>query len=157
MKIAESLEDALRQAIEMENQGRCHYMALASATDDPELERLFQELAVAEDEHRKRFVEILYNEVLLENVPPEEAGNLGTVTCTVTGGRDRGHHAAKTPDDVAAGILEALEMEKESRDLYTRRAAEAVDLDLARFYEALAAEEHGHWLALKRAYEDIAE
>ena len=139
----------------MENQGRCHYMVLASATDDPKLERLFQELAVAEDEHRKRFVEILYNEVLLENVPPEEAGNLGEFTCTVTGDRGRGRHADKSPGDVAAGILEALEMEKESRDLYERRAAAAVDLELARFYEALAAEEHSHWLALSQAYESI--
>lgn len=144
------LYEALRQAMDMEEQGRRHYEELVAKTVNPLAKRLFQELAMDEERHAERFREILHQDVLGELTPFREPGSLENTVQQYYQSLDHGER--KQPFDQVSGLEAAMRMEKASQDRYAGLAGEATDPQLARFFDLLTEEEYGHFLALANVH-----
>jgi rubrerythrin len=147
--------EALRLAIEMENEGRQCYLEGAMRSTNEVGRKLLGLLAYEEDVHRQR-LEGIYEAIRARKSWPEVGTRPDTTqklresfntTCELLGTNVR----AATEDFLA--IETAVEKEKESYDFYTRRANAAAYATERDFYRTVAAEERGHELILLDYYE----
>jgi rubrerythrin len=141
---------ALKYALQMELDGKKFYAMIAGESTSRVGRDLYSWLAGQESLHYKHFEEI-YSSLTAAGGWPAASVNhakpvkLGTLFSSLI------KEAAKPAGTGAAEIGsadKAIEMEIKSRDYYRQRAHEASSDDEKKFFEAISAEEQGHYLAL---------
>lgn len=151
--------EALKIAIDMENDGKeCYRQASLESGNDVGRE-LLKALALEEDTHRQKFVEI-YQAVQERKGWPatelpfdrgEKLRSLFAGTCEVAGVNIK---AGTTEFDA---INTAIDKEKKSYDFYDHQSQNATYDSERDFYKALAAEEREHELILVDYYEYLTD
>jgi rubrerythrin len=151
--------EAVKYAIQMELDGKKFYTLSQKQSQSRIGNELFGWLASQEDEHRKRFEQI-YAAIVAKNgwpvidVKPDKNANLRSLFAEAI--RNVKADPAQLKGDLAAAE-EAITMELKSRDFYSGRAIKAASEVEKEFFQAIAAEEQGHYLALVDYKEYIAD
>jgi len=142
--------EALQYAIQMEVDGKEYYRKVSQESTNKVGKELFEWLAAEEDKHRQRFEDI-YKAIKNKeawpeiDIQPEERSDPGTLFFEAMEAADPNIKAAPAELDA---ITKAIEMENKTEDFYKSQSEEATYDAEKKFYEALAAEERGHYLAL---------
>ena len=141
---------ALQTAIQMEIDGKEYYHNVSQSSDNKLGRELFQSLAAEEDMHRQKF-EKIYNALRSKKAwpkvdfQPDRGKRLATIFAK--GIEEMGSNA-KAPASEIDAIQKAMDMENMTYDFYQNQSQKAtydVEID---YYQALAGEERGHYLAL---------
>ena len=151
--------EALKIAIDMENDGKECYRQASQESGNEVGRKLLQSLALEEDTHRQKFVEIYQAMQKRKGWPatdfrPDKGKRLRelfTGTCELIGVNVK---AGATEFDA---INTAIDKEKKSYDFYNRQSQNATYDAERDFYEALAAEEREHELILVNYYEYLTD
>jgi len=151
--------EALRIAIDMENDGKECYRQASGESGNEVGRKLFQSLAIEEDTHRQKFVEIYQAMQERKGWPatdfhPDKGKKLRALfagTCQLIGVNAR---AGATE---LSAIKTAIDKEKKSYDFYEHQSQNAAYDAERDFYEFLAAEEREHELILLDYYEYLAD
>ena len=156
---AKKMMDILQSAIQMEVDGKEFYQQASQKSGNKLAKKLFQNLANEEDIHRKKFEEIY--EALRRGQdwpdvepPSEKAKKLKSIFAEVT--KELGSKIKVAESELEA-IKTAIDMEFKTYDLYRSRSEQSTLPREKRFYQALAAEERGHHLALLDSYEYLTD
>jgi rubrerythrin len=142
--------DALKFAIQMEIDGKEFYQKSEGSSSTKLGKELFHWLAGEEDKHRQRF-EHIYQSIKKNqawpdaDIQPAKSDKLKTIFSSAK--------AASTPptEDQSAelkSIAKSMDMEQKSQEFYQGQGALATYPVERTFFNALAAEENGHYLAL---------
>jgi rubrerythrin len=151
--------EALRIAIEMENDGRECYLQASEGSSNEVGKELLKSLAAEEDTHRRKFEEI-YNAIREKEGWPEtgfqpDKGErlraLFAKTCEMIGVNIKG-----VASDLDA-IKTAIDKENKSYDFYGRQSKNATYNAEREFYKILAGEEREHGLILLDYYEYLTD
>ena len=141
---------ALQTAIQMEIDGKEYYHRLNQNSDNQLGKELFQSLAAEEDMHRQKFEEI-YNALRSKkawprvDLQPDRGKRLATIFAR--GIEEMGSNI-KTPASEIDAIQKAMDMENMTHDFYHNQSQKATYDAERDYYQTLAAEERGHYLAL---------
>ncbi|MFO7995589.1 MAG: ferritin family protein [Dehalococcoidia bacterium] len=147
--------EVLQVAVRMEVEGKDFYQKASEKSSNRLARELFEQLASEEDVHRRKFEEIY--EALKrgqnwpDTGPPSEKGK--TLKSLFAAATKALGSKTKAAESELEAIKMAMDMEIQSRDLYSSRSEESSLPVEKRFYEALAGEEQGHHLALLDSYE----
>lgn len=144
--------EALKTAIQMEIDGKEHYLKASEQSSNPMGKDLLKSLAAEEDMHRQKF-EKIYNAIQAKKAWPDVKfkpdGGKGLRTILA--------NAAQSSIVKEDGELEALQtaikMEIKTHDFYKSQGEKAVYGAEKEFYEKLAGEEREHQLVLLDYYE----
>ncbi|MBM4452950.1 MAG: hypothetical protein FJ013_01975 [Chloroflexi bacterium] len=142
--------EALQLAIQMEIDGKAYYQKAGKTSNTRMGKELFQWLAGEEDKHRQRFEQI-YESIRKNQAWPEVAAKpggankLNSIFANATGA---GVPKAKRQSAELKAIAKAMEMENKTQNYYKEQGEKARYPAGRKFYESLAAEERGHYLAL---------
>jgi len=146
---------ALKKALQMEIEGKEFYLRSGQQSSNPLAKKLFLNLVEQENLHIKKIKEI-YQEIEKRAGWPENETifkhekSLRSVFKEVIESMDR-------EPEVSSSEIEALQtamnMEDNSYSFYNSRAEEATSSAEKSFYQALKAEERGHYLTLSDSYE----
>ena len=142
--------EALKYAIQMELDGKKFYTLSGKESSNKIGKELFSWLAEQEDFHRKRFEEI-YKLIAQKKgwpvtpVKPDRNQTFRTLFDEAI--RNIGT-SIKVQKSEFIAVEKALEMEIKSRNFYTERATTATSDIEKNFFNAISAEERGHYLAL---------
>jgi len=145
-----AITDALKLALQMEIDGKKFYSLTAQESTNRVGKDLYSWLADQEALHYKRFEEI-YAELTADKGWPAAMVNHAQPVKPGTLFSGLIREAAKPAGTGAAEIGSAdmaIEMELKSRDYYRQRAGKASSDSEKKFFEAIASEEQGHYLAL---------
>jgi len=151
--------EALKIAIDMEKDGKEYYLQASHASCNEVGRTLFKSLALEEDAHNQKIVEI-YNVIQKQEgwpaaiLQPERGRALRELfnqTCEVTGVNIKG-----TATELVA-INTAIDKEKKSYDFYFRQSQNAIYDTERAFYEAIAGEEREHELILLHYLEYLSD
>jgi rubrerythrin len=143
MKTFSSVDEILGFAIDREAEAIQLYKDLAARVDKPEIQRVLEDFAEEELEHKAKLEAIRQGEVTLKE---EDVGDLG-IADYVGGGEPR-------PDMSYADVLVlAMKKEKVSYKLYLDLAAIAQDQRLKDMFMLLAQEEAHHKLRFELEYD----
>ena len=151
--------EALKIAIDMESDGKECYQQASQQSGNEVGRKLLQSLALEEDAHRQKFVE-MYNAIQKRKGWPatdfqldrgKRLRALFASMCEVIGVNVK----AVAAEFVA--ISTAIDKEKKSYDFYNRQSQNATYDAERDFYEALAAEEREHELILLDYYEYLTD
>jgi rubrerythrin len=149
MKVQEYMLKALKDAVQMEVEGRQFYLEAAKTVKSPGVREIMEYLAESEKYHIEKFNEIYrslekdpaWNETIANFKPPQHEPYVCVMAMTKdeqgTGG-DNDLQALKT----------GIKMEECSIDYYTKLAKEATNPLARRFFMSVAHEERGHYLTL---------
>ncbi|MFC2032335.1 ferritin family protein [Chloroflexota bacterium] len=147
--------EAINMAIQMEIDGKEHYLKASQESGNELGKKLLQSLAAEEDFHRKKFEEI-YNTIQISKTWPEadyqpDGGKrLRTILAKATG---RIASKIKAEGTELDAVKIAMDMETKTYDFY-KSQSEKVTYDAERdFYEKVSAEEREHHLILLDYYE----
>ncbi len=148
-KVQEYLLKALKDAIQMEVDGRQFYLEAAKKVKNEGVRHILDYLAESEVYHIKKFNEIYqslekdpaWTEKLAEFKPPKSEPYACVMAMTETGQGTGGK------DDLEA-LKTGLKMEQCAIDYYTKLAKETPGPLARRFFMSLAHEERGHYLML---------
>jgi rubrerythrin len=151
--------EVLQLAVRMETDGKEFYQKASEKSGNELGKNLFQQLAIEEDVHRKRFEQIFEGLKRAQKwpdiEPPSEKGKkLRSLFSEAT--RTLGSKVKVAESELEA-IKVGLDMEKKSYDLYHSRSEESTLPVEKQFYEALAGEERGHHLTLADALEYLSD
>ncbi len=154
-KEAKRMMEILQSAIQMEVDGKEFYQQASRRSSNRLAKELFQRLAIEEDEHSKKFEEIF--QALKEGQdwpviePPSWRGqHLKSIFAEAT--KELGSEI-KVAESELDTIKTAIDVEVKTYDFYRSRSEQSTFPVEKRFYQALAAEERGHHLALLDSYE----
>jgi rubrerythrin len=142
--------EALQFAIQMEIDGKEYYRKASEESKSKVGKDLFDWLAGEEDKHRQRFEQI-FNEMKASNKWPEtpfkpvEDKSIKTLFSEALKSTGRTVQAEPTELEL---IDKAIEMEDKTRIFYKDTGNSARYEAEKNFYEALVAEERGHFLLL---------
>lgn len=151
--------EALRIAIQMEIDGREYYLKISRNSGNEPGRKLLQALADAEDIHRQTF-ESIYEAIRVNrswpvmNYHQASGRKLRTLFAEALKKARPGKKAPATEIDA---VQTAIGMEVKTYDYYkdqSKKAGHGVERD---FYEALAAEEQAHHLALLDYHEYLSD
>jgi len=149
MKVHEYMLQALKDALQMELEGRQFYLEAAQKVKDPGVRQIFEYLAESEKYHIEKFNEIYRNlekdpawtATMAAFSPPKHEPFVCVMAMTQadqgTGGKD----------DLQA-LRSAIKMEECGIDYYTKLARETNNPLARRFFMSVAHEERGHYLTL---------
>ena len=149
MKIQEYMLQALKDAVQMELEGRQFYLEAAKKVQNSGVRQIFEYLAEAEKYHIEKFNEIYrglekdpaWTAPMATFSPPQHEPYVCVLAMTQadqgTGGKD----------DLQA-LRSGLKMEECSIDYYTKLARETNNPLARRFFMSVAHEERGHYLTL---------
>ncbi|MDD2903535.1 MAG: ferritin family protein, partial [Syntrophales bacterium] len=148
-KVHEYLLNALKDAVQMEVNGRQFYLEAAKKVKSEGVREILEYLAEAEVYHIKKFQEIYeslgkdpgWTESLAAFTPPKHE----PYVCVMAMTRDTQGTGGK--DDLEA-LRTGIKMEECSIDYYTKLAKEIANPLARRFLMSVAHEERGHLLAL---------
>jgi len=147
--------NALQTAIQMEIDGKEHYLKASQASTDELGRKLLQTLAEEEDHHRRKFEQI-YDTMRKKKSWPavdfqaDGGQKLRTIFARAIENMDSGAKALETELDA---VQLAMDMENKSLDFYKSRSENATDYDEKEFYEMLVMEEREHHLILLDYYD----
>ncbi len=149
MKVQEYLLQALKDAVQMELEGRQFYLEAAKAVKSTGVRQILEYLAESEKYHIDKLNEIYRNlqkdpawtESMAAFAPPRHEPY---VCVTAMAKEDQGTGGK---DDLQA-LKTGLKMEECSIEYYTKLAKESVNPLARRFFMSIAHEERGHYLAL---------
>jgi rubrerythrin len=149
-------EQALRQAIEMEQEGKRFYFASAGQADNILARKVFEELAAEEDLHilaiKRIYATLEASKPLKEWVASTgAAGNLDKVF------QESLVAKAKTSETDIAALRFALELEDKSVKYYEALVGETEDPFERRFFMTLSFEERGHYLRVLDSIEYLTD
>lgn len=147
--------EALKIAIQMENDGKEYYAKLSQQTSNELGKKLLETLSCEEDYHRQRFEEIYY---AIRNKKEWPSISLQTDTGEMLrsiffSATEKITAEAKTFASEIEAVKEAMEMENRSYDFYKTRENNASHPAESKFYQSLAAEEKEHHLVLLDYFE----
>jgi rubrerythrin len=147
---AQKMVGILQDAIRMEVEGKEFYQQASQKSRNKLAKELFQRLAIEEDEHRAKFEEIFQalrtGQDWPDVEPPSWAGKqLKSIFLEAT--KELGSDIRVAESELEA-IKTGIDMENKTYDLYHSRSELSTLPREKRFYQALAAEERGHYLAL---------
>ena len=147
--------EGLQMATQMEIDGKEYYLKVSRSSDNQLGRELFQSLAAEEDVHRQKFEEI-YDAIRNKKAwpktdfQPDQGEGLKTIFAKAI--EEMGLDVKAPPTELDA-VQTAMDMENKTYDLYKSRRQTA-DYDAEReFYEALTAQERGHYLILRDYHE----
>ena len=142
--------EGLQLAIQMEVDGKTYYQKASKNSINKVGRELFEWLATEEDKHRKRFEQI-YSSIKDTKAWPKvdiaPAGEDKLADIFSRAMEDKSGLAKATSDEQDA-ISHAMDMETKTYDFYNKQAENATYDTERLFYENIASEERGHYLAL---------
>ena len=145
----DSVAKCLQLAIQMERDGKQYYLQISGQCRDEVGKDLLAALAAAEDVHRQKF-ESIYEATRLKRAWPEMellplGEDVGTIFAEAIA---RAKPGAESTATETAALDKAIAMEIASYDYYMDLSKKAAHGSEQEFYEAVAAEEHQHQIAL---------
>ena len=149
MKVQEYMLQALKDAVQMEVEGRQFYLEAAKKVENAGVRQILEYLAEAEVYHIEKFKEIYqslqqdphWTEGMAAFSPPRHEPYICVLAMTQT------NQGTGGKDDLQA-LRSGLKMEECSIDYYTKLAQET-NIPLARrFFMSVAHEERSHYLTL---------
>ena len=151
--------EALKIAIDMENDGKECYQQASQESGNEVGRKLLQSLALEEDTHRQKFVEMYQTMQESKGWPatdfkPDKGNELRalfTRMCQIIGVN------VKADVTELGAIKTAIDKEKKNYDFYEYQSQNATYDAERDFYEALAAEEKEHELILLDYFEYLAD
>ena len=150
---------ALKFAIQMEIDGKKFYTVAGRKSDTSAGKELYSWLAAQEDRHRERFEEIYRS--MADNmdwprldVKPDKGQKPGTLFAQAIKYSGTSVRAKKSEIETTA---KAIEMEIKSRDFYKQQEDKSAAEVEKKFFNAISAEEQGHYLALVDYQEYISD
>jgi len=156
---AKRMMEILQDAIQMEVDGKEFYQQASRRSSNRLARELFQRLADEEDDHQKKFQQIY--EALKEGQdwpdvkPPSEKGKrLKSIFAEAT--KELGSKIKVSQSELDT-IKTAMDMENKTYDFYHSRSEQSTFPVEKQFYQALAADERGHYLALLDSYEYLTD
>ena len=147
--------EVLQIAIQMEMDGKAHYLKASRESSNELGKKLLQSLAAEEDIHRQKFIEI-YNAIRdkkawpATDFRPDDGKKLRTIFASATDKMGSNVKALTTELDA---VKMAMDMENKSYDFYENQSRTATYNEERAFYKTLAAQEKGHHLILLDYYE----
>lgn len=144
---------ALQIAIQMEIDGKEYYLKSSRESGNEVGRRLLELLAAQEDFHQQKFSEI-YDAIRNRRSWPviilrmESVPGLKTIFAEATAEIAANLVNQKVLTTELGAIEKAMEMENKTYDFYTSRSKRAGYEAEWDFYQSVAAEERGHYLAL---------
>jgi len=151
--------EALKYAIQMELDGKKFYMLAGKDSYNRVGKELYSWLAAQEDRHRERFEEIYKS--MAENrgwpavdVSPVKGQKPGTLFAQAI--EDLGTSVKAKKSEIEA-TKKAMEMEIKSKDFYRQQEDKSTAEAEKKFFNAIASEEQGHYLALVDYQEYISD
>ncbi len=149
MKIHEYLLQALKDAVQMELEGREFYLQAAKKVTSAGVREILEYLAETEKYHIQKFQEIYqslqqdprWTESLAAFKPPHHE----PFVCVLAMAKEK--EGTGGADDLQA-LRTGIKMEECSIDYYTKLAKEVSDPLARRFFMSVAHEERGHYLTL---------
>jgi len=142
--------EALQLSIQMEIDGKAYYQKASQKSGNKIGRDLFQWLAAEEDNHRRRFEEI-YKAIETKRTWPKisiEPAKREGISTLFAKAMDTSESYLKTLPTELDAIAKAISMENKTHDFYKSQSSKATHSTERGFYEALATEERGHYLAL---------
>lgn len=157
-EMAKTIE-ILQSAIQMEIDGKEFYQQAGEKSSNKLARELFHRLASEEDDHRRKFEEIY--EALKKGqdwpaVEPPSGKGEQLETIFLKASKELGSEI-KIAESELEVIETAMNMELKTYDLYRSQSEQSTSPLQKRFYQALAAEERGHHLALLDSYEYLTD
>jgi rubrerythrin len=142
--------EVLEFAVQMEIDGKEFYKKAGTESTSKVGKDLFEWLAGEEDKHRKRFEEI-YAMIKEKKGWPEknpEPQKKHSIKTLFSEALQKSGRLVKAEASELELIDKAMEMEKKTHDFYKNMGKGATYQAEKKYYESLAAEEHGHFLLL---------
>ena len=149
MKVQEYMLQALKDALQMELEGRQFYLEAARKVQNPGVRQILEYLAESEKYHIEKFNEIYrdlekdpaWTESMAAFSPPQHEPYICVLAMT------RADQETGGKDDLQA-LRTGIQMEDCSIDYYTKLARESKNPLARRFFMSVAHEERGHYLTL---------
>jgi rubrerythrin len=149
MKVQEYMLQALKDAVQMELEGRQFYLEAAKKVTSPGVRQILEYLAESEKYHIEKFNEIYrglekdpaWTESMAAFSPPKHEAYVCVLAMT------KAEQGAGGKDDLQA-LITGIRMEECSIDYYTKLARETPNPLARRFFMSVAHEERAHYLAL---------
>ncbi len=149
MKMQEYMLQALKDAVQMELEGRQFYLEAAKKVESAGVREILEYLAESEKYHIEKFNEIYqslqkdpaWTESLAAFNPPKHE----PYVCVLAMAKE--NQASGGQDDLQA-LRTGIKMEECSIDYYTKLAKETTNPLARRFFMSIAHEERGHFLML---------
>ncbi|MFC1637556.1 ferritin family protein [Candidatus Margulisiibacteriota bacterium] len=154
-----SLNDIFKAAMQMEAIGGAFYRKYAQVSGDPEIEKIFNSLAIMEESHFNKF------QAMIEALKPEEAGkgiskeNRGYVTKTIN---EVVFNEDRKPENLLQRVSSkqdalkiALELENGSISYYEKMKQEVAP-EAAKEIDRIIGEEQGHAQTITSLLENLA-
>lgn len=149
-------DEAVKMAIENENKGRTMYLEFTERANNPVTKKTFEFLADEELRHVQKIKEIA--EGLKDgkaNVPSLEPTSLDKMK-EIFGisAKEFDKKVEVDSKDIEAHEL-AMDFEKKSFEYYEKLSADATDINVKAFFDALKSEEGDHFEFIEKAYNFI--
>jgi len=149
MKVQEYMLQALKDAVQMELEGRQFYLEAAKKVESAGVREILEYLAESEKYHIEKFNQIYrslekdpaWTESLAAFTPPKHE----PYVCVLAMSKE--YQASGGKDDLQA-LRTGINMENCSIDYYTKLARETNSPLARRFFMSIAHEERGHYLML---------
>jgi len=156
---AKKIMGIVQDAIRMEVEGKEFYQQASQKSSNKLAKELFRRLASEEDEHREKFAEIfqaLQKGQDWPDVEPPSSGGKQLKSIFTQATKELGSEVKVAESELEA-IKTAMDMENKTHDFYHSRSEQST-LPLEKsFYQSLAAEERGHYLALVDSHEYLTD
>ena len=159
MPTSESTTQALEIALKMEKEGREFYLKAGQKSKNQLGQKLFQSLADAELEHMEKIKKI---HAALAGTARWPGGETTFVkgkfppTVFAEALANVGRLVKATSDDLEA-LRTGMDLENKGLLFYLDRSGQAASSGERQFYQALVAEERGHYLLLSDSYEFLTD
>ncbi|MGD0828635.1 MAG: ferritin family protein [Desulfobaccales bacterium] len=149
MKMQEYMLQALKEAVQMELDGRQFYLEAARKVQNPGVRQILEYLAESEKYHIEKLNEIYRNlekdpawtESMAAFSPPRHEPDICVLAMA------QSDQDTRSEDDLQA-LRTGIQMEDCSIDYYTKLARESKNPLGRRFFMSVAHEERGHYLTL---------
>ena len=153
----------IKQARQLEDEGREYYLEAARRANNPLAQNTFQWLAEQEQEHKQYFA--AYYQVMAEELNWPAMSQMGVSMRDVRREADSIFKQAREQvqgaisEDIGLTELyqDAMDLERRSIDLYRTQAQRTGDENAREFYEFLAEQERGHLSLLATTLEYLDE
>ncbi len=142
--------EGLQLAIQMEINGKTYYQKASKNSITKIGRELFEWLATEEDKHRKKFEQIYSSIKDKKGWPKVDISPAGEdkLADIFSRAMEDKSSLAKTTSNEQDAILHAMDMETKTYDFYKNQSENAAYDSERLFYENIASEERGHYLAL---------
>ncbi len=135
-------------AIRMEIDGKAFYLKASAESKNEAGRKLLGQLAAEEDEHRKTFEQIYESFRRDRSWPAVQVKPSAGMKTLFSPGESAAELNGHDLMDESSAVNTALMMESESYDFYESRINMASCDSESRFYQEIAAQERGHYMAL---------